>query len=502
MNDQRAISPNHGKLTVPSNPKVKSNFLSMKPSDMFKMIGVLGTQTQLGNRAETRLRSSNGNIPEQLHEANFSFNTEPEPELPAEPATAQWREGVRISEETIPKRVTVGLKPTAVQSTRAGTSPLTRVELRHLEAIQYSRKDVSSLDGTFPLDLPPNYKGFEIQTLSGSFSGEVTDCGPEITTHRSTKAVSPAPRAKEPFIPAWDGMLSSTNPKPTPSVPKLKVADIPPSRETLPKKAFSSGFQLQSVQATEFVTPPTIIDSNKVSASAESLFKKPAIPSLGINLGPEVQIPKPVPPPKRAQKVTKFNETSTKNPNRSDRDISPDIVEKPARGGSGYSFVKGSRFPAVAKVGKVNVKTLEPAILKPVVTNNPEFDSQERMASWRKDYETNSVKAIAPSFQVEIMLVQNRTREDPFTKVNPIVGLSAEIKSSESTEARNISNTSLPTLPYEVEESDLSRSSSDEEGERVKEATPFEDVALVSSKPWVKRITARRRMRQGEFLKW
>lgn len=494
MSDQRTISPNHGKLAVPS----KSNFLSMKPSDMFKMMGVLGTQTQLGNRAETKLHSSNGTIPEQLHETNFSFNTEPDPELPTEPTTAQWREGVHISEETIPKRVTVGLKPTAVQSTKAGhssTSPLNRVELRHLEAIRYSKKDISSLDGTFPLDLPPNYKGFEIQTLSGSFSGEATGCGPEITTHRSTKAVSPAPRAKEPFIPAWDGVLSwntsrtTTNPKPTPSVPKLKVADIPPSGETLPKKAFSSGSQLKSVQTA---TPPTILDSNKISASAKSLF------SLGTNLGPEVQIPKPA-PPKRAQKVTKFNETSTKNPDRSDHDISPDIVEKPARGGSGYSFVKGSRFLAVSKVGKVKVEALEPAILKPVVTNNPEFDSQERMASWRKDYETNSVKAIAPSFQVEIMSAQNRTREDPFTKVNPIVGLSPEIKSSESTEARNRSNTSLP---YEVEESDLSRSSSDEEGEQVKEATSFEDVVLVSSKPWVKRITARRRMRQDEFSKW
>lgn len=497
MNDQRIISPNHGRLAVPS----KSNFLFMKPSDMFKMMGVLGTQTQLGNRAETKLHSSNGTIPEQLHETNFSFNTEPDSELPAEPTTAQWQEGVRISEETIPKRV----NPTAVQSTRAdhsSTSPLTRVELGRLEAIRYSRKDIPSLDGTFPLDLPPNYKGFEIQTLRGSFSGEATGCGPEITTHRSTKAVSPAPRAKEPFIPAWDGVLSwntsgaTTNPKPTPSVPKFKVADIPPSGETLTKKPFSSGSQLKSVQTAELATPPTILDSNKVSASAESLF------SLGTNLGPEAQIPKPVPPLKRVQKVTKFNETSAKNSNRSDHDISPDIVEKPARGGSGYSFVKGSRFPAVSKVGKIKVKTLEPAILKPVVTNNPEFDSQERMASWRKDYETNSVKAIAPSFQVEIMSAQNRAREDLFTKANPIVGLSPEIKSSKSTEARNRSNTSLPTLPYEVEESDLSRSSSDEEGEQVKEATSFEDVVLVSSKPWVKRITARRRMRQGEFSKW
>lgn len=488
---------------MPNKPKVKSNFLFMKPSDMFKMMSVLDTQTQLSNRAETNLHSSNGTIPEQLHEDNFGFNTEPGPELTADPATAQWQEGVRISEETIPKRVTVGLKQTAVQSTRAhhsSTSPLTKAELKHPEAIRYSRKDISSLDGTFPLDLhPPDYKGFEIQASNGIFSRKATSYGPEIMPHRSTKAVSPAFWAKEPLIPAWDGMLSwnisgtTTNPKPTPSAPKLKVEDIPPSGETLPKKAFSSGSQLRSVPATEVVTPSAILGSNKVPALAGSIFRKP---SLGSNLEPEMQIPKPFSPPEK----TKFNETSTKNPNRSDPNISPGITEKPARGGSGYSFIKGSRFPAVTKVGKVKVKTLEPAILKPVVTNNPEFDSQERMASWRKD-ETNSVKAIAPSFQVETISAQNRTREDPSTKVNPIVGVSPEIKSSESTKAQNRPNTSLPTLPYDVEESDLSRSSSDE-GEQVKEATSFEDVTLVISKPWVKRITARRRMRQGEFSKW
>lgn len=552
MYEPSAISPSYGTSPGPSKPKIDANFLSMAPSDMFKMMSVLGTQTQPSGRVETKLPASNGKIPKQPPGDGFGPNTEPRPPAKfAALSTPQWREGISKSEEIIPERVTAltvnpkpateavalaprygrvdyGSKPPlAKANSKADLRPRLLVETI-APAPRYSRKDISTLDGILPLNLPtPHYKGFAIQTSSGTFSRKSTINGLEIRNHRSQEAVPPAPQVKGGSFSALDATppwstLGTTNLKPKPpteTIPKLKIADITPSKETPTKKTFSSELQPKSAPHAEAVTPPAAPHRDRNPRSTGSPFKKFSMLDFGDNLEPGTQIPAPA-SQQKAETVPEANGTPSKKLTRSGLNISPTsspgVAESArlAKGGSGYSFAQGSRFTAATKVSsKAKERTVEPAILKPgIVTGNPKIDRLKQMTSQRKDYMTYEenyvVKPIAPSFQAEILSAQNREhehKEDLFTKVNPIMKLPVaprKIKSGENVKSRNITNTSLPTLPDDAEESDISRSSSGEEGEQIKGTGPSDDFGLVSSKPWVKRLTARRRMRQGEFSKW
>lgn len=534
MYDPGTISPNHGTSPVPSGAKIKANFLSMKPSDMFKMMGALGTQTQSSNRVETKLPAPTGIIPKQL--LGDDFNPGIEPKTLAESviiAKSQWLGGVPKSEETTSKRITaptINLNPTVevtvlapqcteIQhyNTYSSTSPLNKAGSRSRffeEAIppapRYSRKVISTLDGALPLNLPaPHYREFEVQTSRGTFSRKPTSYGPEIKSYCSMKVVSPTPQ-KEASSPLdnWNTSGATASPS-TETIPKLKVADIPLLKGTLTKQASSSGFQPKGAPDVEVVTLPAILYRNETPASTRPLFEKPSLFGFDDNLRPA-----PVAPLKRTDRLKKSNGKLLKKLTRSGLDKSPTgslEVEKPiksAKGHSSYTFAQDSLFPAVANVGKIEERVVESAILKSgIVTSNPEL---KQMTSKRKDYmtyeEKSTATAITALFQANIVSAQNQEpkhRKDPFAKANPILKLSAaplEIKSSENAKTQNVSNDSLSTLSGD-EESDLSHSSSDE-GERAEEIQPFDDVALISSKPWVKRITARRRMRQGEFSKW
>lgn len=440
----------------------------MNPSNMFKQMAVPGTPTELCNKAKTKLPSSILTIPEKLHGANFDQGTE-------SGALAGCALSVAKSEEVSPKSVVISPKPTALgvvsqyaEVEYSSGRPLTKADLMPREHIQpalcNSRNDISTLDRTLPL----------IQTSGGTSSRETTSYGVETTTDLS------APRTREHSSPALGGMLSwntsnttpntSTSTKPQPTPPKRAAADISLSGGTLMKGALSLGSQWEGIPDIEIMAP-TILHNN-----LSPLF------SFGAYLGPGVQIPK----------------KATRSPNRSDLHISL----ASAMGGSGYSFTKGSQFLGVTKVGSFKERMLEQAIPEPgSVTDNPKIESLKQISSGRQGCkEDPAVRGIAPSIQAEIISPQNpspKRKKDTFTKeVNPVAKLFT-IKSNESSKPQYISS-----LPDVVEETDSSRSSSDDERERVKGVPSFEDVALVGSRPWVRRITARRRMRQGEFSKW
>lgn len=411
---------------------------------MFKQIAVLSTRTELSNRAEMKLPSSNVTIPEQLHGANFDQDSEPK----------------TLAECAVSTAVGTVLQYAEVEYS-SGKS-LTKANLIPCELREptpwYRRNDISTLDTTFPLNVStPKLKGSVIQTSRGTSSRKVTGYGVETTADFPPTAVFLAPGTKEPLSPALDGMLSWNTSKTT-AAPKREATDISLSRETFTQKALSSGSQWRSITDAEVVVPTAILHSNI------SVFGNNPVFSFGANLEPDIQIPEPTSPRKKAHRVTK-------SPNRSDFHIT-----------------------LASSMGM-----LEPAIIEPgSVTDNPKIERLKKIPPWCKGCEENStVRDIAPSIQVEIVSPQNLSleRKNTFTKeVNPVVKQFAEIKSDESAKTQQVS-----LLPDTVEETDSSRSSSGEEGEQV---PSFEDVTLVSSKPWVKRITARRRMRQGEFSKW
>lgn len=537
MYNPGAISSNHGTLPGPSKATIKANFLSMKPSDMFRMMGVLGTQTQPSSRVQTEPPPPTSDLPGY----NLDFDVKPEPlgEF-ATIAKSQWQVGAPGSEEAIPKRIAVpvNLKPVEVvlapqytgvdYSTYSSISPLTKVGImtglpEEAPAPRYSRTDTSTLDGSLPLNLPtPHYKGFEIQTSSGKFSRKVTSYEPEIKTYSSPKVVLPVPRANEVSFSALDGMLSWNTSRATASpsagtIPKPKVTNIPPSKGTFIKKVSSSGFQMKGVPDTKVVTPPAALYRDGTPGSTIPPSKKPAILGFGDNLEPDMQIPAPVTSRKKAEKVTKSGGNFPKELTGSGPDISSasslEIITPTASASrsTGYSFLQDSLSQVVTKVGskfKVKEGAVEPAILKPgIVTNNPKINRLEQMVYQCKNYITYEEKfAVSTPFQANIVSSQDRAHQergrkvDPFARVKPIAKLSIptpKVGVSGNAKFRNASNNTLPALS-DAEESDPSHSSSDE----AEEIRLSDDVTLISSKPWVKRITARRRIRQGEFSKW
>lgn len=535
MYDTGTISPNHGTLSGPSKAKIKANFLSMKPSDMFKTMGVLGTQTQSGNRIQTEPPAPARDLP------GYNFESDIKSEPLAEFATiakSQLQGRAPESKEAILKRIavpTINLKPVvevvvlAPQDagvnycTSSSISPLTGAGLMTglsegatAPAPRYSRKNTSTLDGSLPLNLPtPYYKGFEIQTSSGTFSRKAAGHEPEIKTYSSPKVVPPAPREKEVPFSALDGTLSR----------KTSRATISSSAGTIPRRTFigkvsGSGFQVRGVPDAKVATPPAILYRNGAPVSTIPLFKKPSILEFGDNLEPNMQILAPVISRKKAEKVTNSAGNFPKELARSSPDVtSASSLEitmpiASASRGTSYSSLQDPPSQVITKVGskvKVKERAVEPTILKSgTATNNPGINGLEQITYQCKDYITYEEKfaanTVATPSQANILSSQDRVhrereRKDPFTRVNLIAKLSTtspKIEMGGGVKFRNASNNTLPTLSDDAEESDLSHSSSD----GAKEIMPSDDVTLISSKPWVKRITARRRMRQGEFSKW
>lgn len=467
---------------------------------------MLGTRKKPSNRAQTKPPSSSVTVPEQLHRVNFDQDTEPE--ALAECVVPHWRERVAKSGAVNSKSVAVSPQPTDIVLKYAEveySSGILRTKAdlmarEHEEpAPWYSRNDISILDRSLPLNLStPKLEGSWMQASSGTSSRKTTDYSVESTNYHSPTVLFLAAGTKETWSPAvgemcsWNTSKTVANTKLQLSGPKREAADISSARKALLKEDLSSGSQWESIPDEQVVAPPAILHRNISLVSVESVLKNTPVFSFGANLEPHIQISEHADPRKKVQKVTKI-------PNRSDLHIS---LASSMRG-SGYSFTKNPQFSVVNMVGSFEQKILEPAILEPSsVTSNPKIRSLKRIPSWRKGCEGNSdVRAIASSIQAEIISPQKpslQRTDNTFTQeVNPVVKL-AEIKSDKNAKTQDISS-----LPGAVEETDFSRSSSDEEGgEQVKEVPPFEDVTLISSNPWVKRITARRRMRQGEFSKW
>lgn len=170
----------------------------------------------------------------------------------------------------------------------------------------------------------------------------------------------------------------------------------------------------------------------------------------------------------------------------------------PVRGSSGYSFVTGSRFAIVAKTESNDEKhCMESSGCKSRMTipsHSSSGTNVKRLAA--SLVRSGAVPAISPSIEHIIQ---------PSVKEAPAVVLLQMTPEARIAETRNNMDQIMPNLPDD-EESDHDISSNDEskeeEGDELREVGNLDDIALVGSKPFNKRITARRRIRQGEFSKW
>lgn len=507
----------------------------MKPLDMFKTMGELGAQTQFSNKVELKFSTSNETVPKKHPETNY----EPFPEF-ATLVIPKWQKEIPTLDGAAPRNTTMSgaklkrnpsvgavlpapqYKPAdyGAYSSAASLSKVDSLEgLRSgaraetvAPAPRYSRKDAGTLDGTLPLNLPaPQYKRIEIVTSNGTFSKKLinSDFGSDDT---SLAALSSAPKLKGDGFARLDEMLpwKTVKPiadlKPRPSVGIVPRHQLVETSKPMEIKA-GSGSQPRGFMDVEIMAPTPQENTEEVLRTNRTISKKLPISRLE----PYMQITAPTP------QVGTSSLTPMKN-TRSGLDVSPGdsltTVKStgPAKGGAGYSFTQATRFPVIKKTDSKGWRGSEVPSVH-INTSDPKIERLKSIASQRRDYLSYKkipvVKPIAPPIQSATAPIQNGTRkEDPFSKVNPIVKpsiKSPKIILSTISKSRNITASSLPTLPDDVEPeaSDPDTFSSSDEGvEEVKEAGPLDDVTLVSSKPFVKRITARRRMRQGEFSKW
>lgn len=529
--------PDHGNSSEPTKPTINPSFLSMRPSDMFKMMSGLGTS----NREEQKFLTLDGAVPESLSRTGTNHGVESPTEL--RPVIPDW-EPVSISSRVIPMKPTTSTLcpklgppvktvipvPQCKQADYSSYNSaffLTKTDNKeepnirpHSEAVapapRYSRSDVSTLDGTLPLNLPaPQYRGIDIFTSNGTFSRKPIDR----ESGQLLEALPSVPKLKGSEFAALDGMLPwKTSGCPADFKPRYSVKEVKSILQNKVTGTTSKETLAKNIK-TGFAVTTTSKNAKEVPSTQKASSMKPTPSTFDDSLQSQMQTIAPA--SSRGEDISTLAITPPVEAARLGLNINPACSlettksTSPSRGGPGYSFTQESRFPVLSKTNTKGGNTKIPSVQ--ILSNDPKIERLKNMTSQRRDYlsykevpTVTPTPTALPSVQSAILPAQNGMhresghREDPFGKIDPIVKqpvISQMIKLEAITKTRNPPKSLLPTLPNDGE-SDPDASSSDEDEAKAEEAGPLDDAVLISSKPYVKRITARRRMRQGEFSKW
>jgi hypothetical protein len=189
-------------------------------------------------------------------------------------------------------------------------------------------------------------------------------------------------------------------------------------------------------------------------------------------------------------------------------------VGGPVLGGAGYSFVTESRFAAIAQ--KVSKGSNNGAVSsKDIATETPNQDrsklSHDSSPKEMLQEQQSTEHLIQPREVPNIDISGNlHFKNHSGIEEGSSISMSTTASGSGFGEPLGFKEAAGQSLPdsLDIVDEDSNRTSSggdkneNEENAEIQALGNLNDIVLVSHKPYTKRVTARRRMRQGEFAKW